>query len=137
MLLLSAIQCKVGEQAGGYMYVETKVGGKKLQATVDAGADEVYMVKELTAEISLPYKKEKGYVKGVNAKSLPIHGVARGTNMQVGPWKDKVDITIAPLNDQKFYLGMDFLNKAKAIVVPYASTLFIIDNGRTHTRPMR
>jgi len=26
-------------------------------------------------EISLPYKKEKGYVEGVNAKSLLIRGV--------------------------------------------------------------
>ena len=42
---------------------------------MDIGADKVYMAKELADEISLPYKKEKGYVKGVNAKSLPIHGV--------------------------------------------------------------
>ena len=51
MSLLSAIQTKVGEQAGGRMYVETEVGGKKLQATVDTGADTVYMAKELADEI--------------------------------------------------------------------------------------
>jgi len=71
----------VGEQAISRMYVEIKVGGKKLQATVDMGADKVYMEKELVDEISLPYKKEKGYVKEVNAKSLPIHGVAQNTNI--------------------------------------------------------
>ena len=75
----------MGEQVGNRMYVEIEVGGKKLQATVDTGADKVYMTKELTDEISLPYEKEKGYVKGVNAESLPIHGVARGTNVQIGP----------------------------------------------------
>jgi len=110
ILLLSATQSKVGEQAGSRMYVDTGSGGKKLQATVDMGVDKVYMAKELTDEISLPYKKEKGYVKGVNAESLPIHGVARGTNIQVGAWKGKVDITVAPLDDRKFYVGMDFLN---------------------------
>jgi len=31
MSLLSAIHTKVGEQPGGRMYVETEVGGKKLQ----------------------------------------------------------------------------------------------------------
>jgi len=58
------------------MYVETKVGGQKLQATVDTGADNV---------ISLPYRKEKGYVKGINEKSLPIYRVDQGMDIQVGP----------------------------------------------------
>jgi len=39
------------------------------------------MAKELTNEINLPYKKKKGCVKGVNAKSLPIDGVARGMDI--------------------------------------------------------
>jgi len=60
MSLLSAIQTKVGEQLGGRMYVETEVGGKKLQATVDTRADTVYVAKELADEIHLPYKKEGG-----------------------------------------------------------------------------
>ena len=48
---------------------------------MDTRVDNVYMVKELANEISLPYKKEKGYVKGVNVKSLPIEGIARGTDI--------------------------------------------------------
>ena len=35
MSLLRAIQAKVREQTNGRMYVETEIGGKKLQATVD------------------------------------------------------------------------------------------------------
>jgi len=58
MSLLSAIQTKV-EQTGGRMYIETEVEGKKLEATVDTGADTVYMAKELADEIRIPYKKEK------------------------------------------------------------------------------
>ena len=63
-------------------------------------------------------QKGKGYVKGVNAKSLSIHGIARDTDIQIGPWKGMVDITVAPLDDQKFYLGIDFLDRAKASPVP-------------------
>ena len=99
---------------------------------MDTGADTVYMAKELADEIHLPYKKERGYVKGVNAKSLPIHGIARGTDIQIGPWKGKIDITVAPLDDRKFYLGMDFLDKARAFIVPYASSLFITADGQMH-----
>ena len=81
MSLLSAIQTKVGEQIGGCMYVKTEVEGNKLEATVDTGADTVYLEKEFVDKILIPYKKEKGYVKGVNAKSLPIQGVARDANI--------------------------------------------------------
>ena len=117
--------------------MDTEVGGKKLQATVDTGADTVYMAKELADEIHLPYQKERGYVKGVNAKSLPIHGVARGVDIRVGPWRAKIDITVAPLDDRKFYLGMDFLDKARAFIVPYPSILFIMADGQAHEILMR
>jgi len=63
------------------------------------------MAKELADEVGLSYIKEGKYVKGVNARSLPIHGVARGTPIQIGQKKGKVDITVAPLNDKKFYLA--------------------------------
>jgi len=98
--------------------METKVGGKKLQATMDIGVDTVYIAKDLADEIHISYKKDIGYVKEVNAKSPPIHGVAYGADIQIGPWKGEVDITVAPLDDHKFYLGMDFLNRLKAFVDP-------------------
>jgi len=33
------------------------------------------MLMELADEIHLPYKRERGYVKGVNVKRLPTHGL--------------------------------------------------------------
>jgi len=59
MTLLSAIQATVGEQIGGCMYVQIEVGGKKLQAMVDTGADTVYMAKELIDEIRPSYKRRE------------------------------------------------------------------------------
>jgi len=135
--LLSAIQTKVGEQTDGRMYIETEVEGKKLEAMVDTEPDTIYMAKELANEIRLPYKKEKGYVKGVIAKSLPIHGVVRDADIQIGPRKGKVHINVSPLDDRKFYLGMDFLDKTKDFIIPYAKTLFITADGQVHSIPMR
>ena len=58
------------------MYVKDEVGGKKLPAMMDIGEGTMYMAKGLTDEISLPYKEKKGYMKGVNEKSLLIYIVA-------------------------------------------------------------
>ena len=125
------------EQPSGCMYVETIVGGKKLQAMVDMGVDTVYIARELANKIHLPYKKERGYVKGVNTKSLPIHVAARGTDIRIRPCKGKINITIACLYDRNFYLGMNFLDRAKPSIVLYANTLFITTTGQAHLILMR
>jgi len=43
----------------------------------------VYMAKKLADKMGLSYTKEKGYTKEVNARSLPIKGVARGALVQI------------------------------------------------------
>jgi len=59
------------------MYIESIINGKPLQVMLDTGTDTVYMAKELADKVCLSYTKEKGFVKGVNLRSLPIKGVAR------------------------------------------------------------
>jgi len=81
--LLNVVRAKVEKQPRGRMYVETLINGKPLQILLDTGADTIYMGKEFANEFGLLYTKEGGYVKGFNAKSLPIHGVARGTSIQI------------------------------------------------------
>jgi len=70
-------------------------------------------------------------VKGVNAKSLPIHGVARGTPIQISQRNGKVDITGSALDDKKFYLGIDFLDAVKEHLVSYTDTFVYHGDGAT------
>ena len=53
------------------MCMETFINDKPLQALLDMGADTVYIAKEVTDEVGLSYIEEGGYVKAVNARSLP------------------------------------------------------------------
>jgi len=41
------------------------------------------------------------------------------------------------IEELEFKVDMDFINKAKAVIVPHASTLFIMDNGQAHVISMR
>ena len=117
--------------------METIINGKQLQAMLDTVADTVYMAKELAKEVGLSYTKEKGFVKGVNARSLPIEGVARGALIQIGQWKGKADITVAPLDDKKFYLGIDFLDMVKAFLMPHTNTMCIMETGEPCVIPVK
>jgi len=97
---------------------------------LDTRADIVCMAKELTEEVGLSYTKEKGFVNGVNARSLPIEGVVRGALIQIDQWKGKADIIVAPLDDKKFYLGIDFLDTVKAFLMPHTNTMCIMETGQ-------
>ena len=137
MSLLSNIPTEERGPSKGRMYVETIVKGTMLKATVDTDADDIYMAKELAEEIGLKYKRERGFVKGVNAECVAINGRARGIDIRIGPWEGKIDITVTPLDEKKFYLGMGFFNRVKSFVVPYANTLFILDRGKEYTVPVK
>ena len=128
--LINAIQAKVEGQPCGRMYVETIINGKPLQAMLDTRAYTVYMAKELADEVGLSYTKEKGFVKGVNARSLPIECVAWGALIEIGQWQGKVDITVVLLDDKKFYLGIDFLDMVKTFLVSYTNTMCILEEGQ-------
>jgi len=104
---------------------------------VDTGVDDVYMTKDLINEIGLLYKKEKDYVKVVNVKISPSNGIACGTDIRIGSWRYKVDTTVYPLNDRKFYLGMNFLDRAKAFIIPYVNPLFITGDRQAHAMSIR
>ena len=79
---------------------------------LDTGADTVYIAKELANEIGLSDTKERAFVKGVNARSLPIDGGASGAQIQIGGWKGKVNITVPPLDEVLFGHQISWHGKA-------------------------
>ena len=85
----------------------------------------------------MSYTKETGFVNGVNARSLPIEGVARGALNQIDRWRGKTDIKIAPLDEKKFYLGIDFLDMVKAFLGPYTNTMCIMEKGQPCVVPVK
>ena len=55
--------------------------------------------------------------------TLSTYHVDHAAQIQISQWKGKADITIAPLDDKKFYLGIDFFNMVKAFLMPYTNTM--------------
>jgi len=104
---------------------------------LDTKADTAYMAKELANKVGLSYTKEKGFIKGVNARSLPVEGITRGALTQLGQWQGKADITIAPLDDKKFYLVIKFFNMVKAFLVPYTNTMCSMKKGQPCVVPVK
>ena len=110
--LLNALQAKSVPKmplSKGLMYVETLVNGKATKALVDTGATHNFVSEDEAKRLELQASKEEGWRKVINSVVKPSHGVARVVAMHIGSWTGMVDFIVAPMDDFKMVLGMDFL----------------------------
>ena len=112
MQLLNALkdkQAKKQPQSKGLMYVEAKVNGMSTKAMIDTGTTHNFVSEEEARRLKLSTSKEAGWLKAVKSTAKPSQGVARGVTIKIRPWEGKIDFTVAPMNDFKIVIGMDFL----------------------------
>ncbi|PPS02744.1 hypothetical protein GOBAR_AA17918 [Gossypium barbadense] len=94
------------------------VADRKLNALIDTGAFELVMSEEATRKLGLNIKNESGQIQMVNSKSVPIKGVAKGVDLQLGDWTGNASIKVIPFDDYDFMVGLSFLDRANAFTVP-------------------
>ncbi|RVX03349.1 hypothetical protein CK203_019916 [Vitis vinifera] len=131
--LLNALKAKPmpkTPQSKGLMYVEALVNGKATKALVDTGATHNFVSEDEARRLELQASKEGGWLKAVNSAAKPSHGVARGVTMHIGSWEGRVDFTVAPMDDFKMVLGMDFLQKVKAVPLPFLRSMAILEEEK-------
>ncbi|KAE8673495.1 Detected protein of unknown function [Hibiscus syriacus] len=95
--ILSTMEVKKGRKKKGLMFVDITIAGQKLSALT------------------------------VNAKEVPIAGVAKGIELTVGGWSGTKAIKVIPLDDFDFVLGLSFLDRINAFPVPFVDCLCILD----------
>ena len=117
-------------QSKGLMYMEALVNGKATKALVDTGATHKFVLEDEARRLELQASKEGGWLKAVNSVAKPSHGVARGVTMHIGSWKGRVNFTVAPMDDFKMVLGMDFLQKVKAVPLPFLRSMAILEKKK-------
>ncbi|XP_040937957.1 uncharacterized protein [Gossypium hirsutum] len=111
----------------GLMFVDIIVAGRKLNALVDTGASDLFMSEEAACKLGLKIDNEWGRIKTVNSESIPIKGVAKGVDLQLGNWSGKVSIKVIPLDDYDFVVGLSFLDQVKALIAPSSNYMVISD----------
>ena len=91
------------------MYVEALVNRKTTKALVDIGVTHNFVSKNKANKLELQASKGEGWLKAVNSIAKPSHGEACEVAMRIGSWERMVDFTMAPMDDFKMVLRMDFL----------------------------
>ena len=124
---LKAKQAKKQPQNKGLIYVEAQVNGLSAKAMIDTGATHNFVSEEEARRLKLQTSKEAGWLKAVNSTVKPSQEVARGVTMKIGPWEGKIDFTVAPMDDFKIVIGIDFLRQVRAVPIPFLRSMAILE----------
>ncbi|KAL5823009.1 hypothetical protein ACOSQ4_020909 [Xanthoceras sorbifolium] len=95
---------------------------------VDTGATNSVVSKDEAKRLGLKVSKEAGWLKAVNSTVRPLVGMARGVSISMGNWNEKIDLTVAPMDDFKVILGMDFLEQVKVVPLPFRRYIAILED---------
>ncbi|KAK2967355.1 hypothetical protein RJ640_026369 [Escallonia rubra] len=113
----------------GLLYVEAKLNGKPAQVMVDTGATHNFVTMEEANRLGLKVVGGGGWLKSVNTNAKPLQGAARQVEMCLGSWRGLVDFSVAPMDDFKVVIGLDFLRQVNALVSPYSNAVHIMEKG--------
>ena len=58
-----------------------------------------------------------------------VDGVIRAVPIQIGAWSGQCELMVLYLRDFELILGMDFLMKAKVVILPYLGELALLERG--------
>ncbi|KAK4273516.1 hypothetical protein QN277_021899 [Acacia crassicarpa] len=136
--VLNALKAKHEEPSSrskGLMFVDVKLNGKPVKVMVDTGATHNFITPEEAKRVGLSVAQGRGWWKSVNTPAKPLEGVARGVELCMGTWKGTVDLSVTPMDDFNMVLGMDFLRKAKVVLMPGEDSLCFLEKGIGCTVP--
>ena len=137
--LLNVIQKQEEQPASvlrGLMYVQIVVNDVSVRAMIDTGATHNFVSDREVQRLGLSLTGDGSRIKTVNSEAKPVRGMARDVSLKVGDWSGRCTFAAVPLDDFQVILGLDFLTKAKASVLPHLPGLFIMDVPRSCYVPL-
>lgn len=82
------------------------------------------------------YELSLAWLKAINSKPNIIHGLVKGVKVQIGEWLGTLNFSIVIMDDYPCMLGMEFMDRMKAIPIPFANSICIMEDGNIHTIPL-
>lgn len=112
-------------KANELMYVDIMLNGKSTCAMLDTGATHNFVSDREARRLGLKLEKDPSRMKAVNSVARPIAGQAKGVSIKLGSWEGKTNLMAVPLDDFHVILGMEFLQNAQAIPMPFLNAVCI------------
>ncbi|CAN1260507.1 Transposon Ty3-I Gag-Pol polyprotein [Linum perenne] len=124
------------KKQSGRCFVEIKIKDGQTLALVDTGANDNFLDLKEARRLGVTYEEKEGWLKTVNAEPIPIFGVAKMVPIAFREWEGVTDFHVVTMDDHPAVLGINFMDSVKAIPMPFANTMCILEEGNTCTVPM-
>jgi hypothetical protein len=111
------------------MYVKIGINGKDVNAMLDSGATHTFVADRLVKELGLRLSDNHTSMKALNSKAQRIVGMSYDVPIMLDQWRGKQDVLVVNLDDYDIILGLDFLQKAKIVLMPYLNGVMIASEG--------
>jgi hypothetical protein len=111
------------------MYVKIGINGKDINAMLDSGATHTFVADRLVKELGLRLSDSQTSMKAVNSKAQRIAGMSYDVPIVLDRWRGKQDVLVVTLDDYDIILGLDFLRKAKIVLMPYLNGIMVASEG--------
>ncbi|KAK3023720.1 hypothetical protein RJ639_042730 [Escallonia herrerae] len=113
-------------QGQGLMYMDIKVNGKAIRATVDTRATLNYISSIEVERLGLTLEKGYGLVKAINSTAQPVVGIARSVLIKIGPYEGRTNFLVVIMDDFNMILGLEFLRDTKTTVMPCTNSMAML-----------
>ncbi|PKI72750.1 hypothetical protein CRG98_006835 [Punica granatum] len=90
-------------------------------------ASNLFISEEGAKKLGFRVERTRGQLKTVNSEEGPTCDVAKDVDIRIGQWSGKVTVEVIPFDDYDFVIGMDFLDKIDALLVPFADCICVLD----------
>lgn len=115
----------------GLLYVDATLNNQAALALLDTGATSNIIDLEEAKRLGLKItRRDDVELKIINAEPTRNYGWAWNVKVKIGEWKGKIDFLLAPLDDCKVVLGLDFMKQAHAYVDATRETLVFPNKER-------
>ncbi|XP_073107197.1 uncharacterized protein [Elaeis guineensis] len=100
-----------------------ELNGRVTRVMVDIGATHNFIVDYEATHLGLKLERDSSRMKAVNSEARPIVGLAKDVPVRVGTWSGKANFVAVPLDDFQVILGMEFLQAARVVPMPFLDAL--------------
>ncbi|KAF2285582.1 hypothetical protein GH714_005632 [Hevea brasiliensis] len=133
----AALTALVGDKEESHPRREGSSMGSLQLAVVAKGASDNFLKLEEARRLSIAFHKQVGWLKAINSKPTPTHGVTNKVAVKLGEWTGLIDFSIVSMNDYACVLGMNFMDRVRAIPIPFVNSLCIVEDVGAFTIPLK
>ncbi|PPR94414.1 hypothetical protein GOBAR_AA26258 [Gossypium barbadense] len=109
--MMTTLKEEITKLKGELTIYKAVLGNKGgLNTFFDTGASDLLMSEETAHKLGLKIQNESGWIKTVNSESVPIKGVTKEVDLQLGDWTGKATIRVIPLDDYNFMVGLSLID---------------------------